>query len=494
MQRQQQNGGGGGGGGQRKQRQGGGEEKRQDSDGGWYSKQQFVSFYGGYEEWECAKQASGGGKDSRKGRRKKQEEEWQGGADGAAMPFVPTGGFQGREEEGPLHGTEFEKHFWVPRRLQDKSAELISSVNDWHYPMLNDHPRNNFFRDAMKKVITPESCVLEIGAGSGLLSLIAASLGAKQVVAIEANYQLCQLARQIIKVNGLQGKVTVLHKMSTDVTPGQLKSHFGCLPDVLVSELLGTLLLSESAVHYVHDALKRLCKAGCAIIPQTGRQFVTLAESADFRSVTAVSGWGGMDLSIFNSLQDTCSLVFSKVHGVRFSSLNHRWLSDAVIAIDIDFRTAKPGLHLWPRTKRIPFRATATGTAHVVVASWEVTSDGADPMSTHPDATRDNLPRDMQWGQGIQIIEDGEGVRPKPLEVKEGEWYDLVMHCSTDGVCLQFIVERRKGPPKDAGGGTSPRRAAAAPVGMVDPLQAEPAAAAAAAACAPAAAGSVEVS
>ena len=55
------------------------------------------------------------------------------------------------------------------------------------------------------------------------------------------------------------------------------------------------------------------------------------------------------------------------------------------------------------------------------MASWEVyAADKALVMSTHPDATLDNFPRDMQWGQGLQLIEDmesqsqGDGPHPNP--------------------------------------------------------------------------------
>jgi protein-L-isoaspartate O-methyltransferase len=53
-----------------------------------------------------------------------------------------------------------------------------------------------------QRLVTPESVVLEIGAGSGLLSIIAASLGAKCVIAIEANLHLANVAREIIRANG----------------------------------------------------------------------------------------------------------------------------------------------------------------------------------------------------------------------------------------------------------------------------------------------------
>jgi tRNA G37 N-methylase Trm5 len=60
--------------------------------------------------------------------------------------------------------------------------------------------------------------VLEIGAGSGLLSIIAASLGAKCVVAIEANRHLADVATEIIKRNGYEGRIHIINRMSTDVT------------------------------------------------------------------------------------------------------------------------------------------------------------------------------------------------------------------------------------------------------------------------------------
>ena len=38
----------------------------------------------------------------------------------------------------------------------DKPYELIEAANDWHFAMMNDQPRNVFYRDALRRVITPE--------------------------------------------------------------------------------------------------------------------------------------------------------------------------------------------------------------------------------------------------------------------------------------------------------------------------------------------------
>eukprot|EP00966_Prymnesium_polylepis_P136149 3146096-Prymnesium_polylepis.1 len=206
-------------------------------------------------------------------------------------PYVPPAAGDGDK----VHfGDNVDPSFIVPQRLRDKPYELIEAANDWHYAMMNDHPRNDFYKAALKRVITPESVVLEIGAGSGLLSIIAASLGAKRVVAIEANHHLARVAQAIVQKNGHEGKVHIINKMSTDISPAEL-APYG-MPTVLLSEILGTLLLGESALHYVEDARKRLVAPDCAIVPVRGRQFASLIESKDIESITSVKGWQGIDL------------------------------------------------------------------------------------------------------------------------------------------------------------------------------------------------------
>ena len=61
-----------------------------------------------------------------------------------------------------------------------------------------------------------------------------------------------------------------------------------------------------------------------------------------------------------------------------------------------------------PLEKRIRLTAEKKGVVHAIMTSWEVYSDRARTltMSTEPEATKDNFPRDMQWGQGLQLIED----------------------------------------------------------------------------------------
>jgi len=59
--------------------------------------------------------------------------------------------------------------------------------------MLNDANRNKFYSDAMEGHVQGR-CVVDIGAGSGLLSLMAAKHGASKVLAIEASADMVELA------------------------------------------------------------------------------------------------------------------------------------------------------------------------------------------------------------------------------------------------------------------------------------------------------------
>lgn len=83
--------------------------------------------------------------------------------------------------------------------------------------------------------------VMDVGCGSGILSLFAAQAGAKKVYACEAS-GAAEIARTLIKANGFEHVVEVIQGKIEDITSAQipLKSI-----DVIVSEPLGTFLLNE---------------------------------------------------------------------------------------------------------------------------------------------------------------------------------------------------------------------------------------------------------
>lgn len=64
--------------------------------------------------------------------------------------------------------------------------------------------------------------------------------------------------------------------------------------DVLVAEIIGTLLLSESQLDYIEDARNKLLVDGGVIIPASGRQFVTLISMPILERVFEVDRYRGL--------------------------------------------------------------------------------------------------------------------------------------------------------------------------------------------------------
>ena len=384
-------------------------------------------------------------------------------------------------------GDEFEAHFVVPHRLGNQPGELVEAVNDFHYAMINDRPRNEFYRECLRRAIVPgQSIVLEIGTGSGLLAMLAARLGAKRVVAIEASPHMAALARRNVKANQLEDTITILEALSTELdaddirkalnistrrevsisaqTSGDTKPFTSDLPDVLVSELFGTLLLGESALEYLKDARERLVRPQCRIVPPRGRQLAALVECPAIAELSRANDFEDLDLGHVNVLQDTASLVFAKQYGFRFGDVPSRFLAPTIEVLSCDFARDAPGD--WKAEMEHLVTCSEAGTAHCVVLFWEASQGGPGTapwegedelmMSTDPRATRDNFARDMQWGQGIQLLEDldaealdavrnpgGISTRPPtPLVVKAGEQLRAAVRLSSDSVVLQFGVRR----------------------------------------------------
>ena len=69
-----------------------------------------------------------------------------------------------------------------------------------HRRMLNDRIRTEAFRDAIEKVVKPGDVVVDVGAGTGILSLFAARAGAARVYAIERSPTIEQ-AKAIARAN-----------------------------------------------------------------------------------------------------------------------------------------------------------------------------------------------------------------------------------------------------------------------------------------------------
>lgn len=77
--------------------------------------------------------------------------------------------------------------------------------------MLQDTVRTGLYRDGILKNASSfrDKVVMDVGCGSGILSIFAAQAGAKKVYAIEAS-NMAESARLLIKHNKLDHIITVV--------------------------------------------------------------------------------------------------------------------------------------------------------------------------------------------------------------------------------------------------------------------------------------------
>jgi precorrin-6B methylase 2 len=134
-----------------------------------------------------------------------------------------------------------------------------------HVVLVNDLERGERYLAAMKAKIRPGDVVLEVGTGAGLLSCLAARLGAKHVYTIEQSPVLHRVARQVFEVNGLSEKITLLNCHSKDLVGlGAIKEPV----NVFVTETIGTQGLDEGIL-LVFEHVRPLLAADARVIPES---------------------------------------------------------------------------------------------------------------------------------------------------------------------------------------------------------------------------------
>ncbi len=128
-----------------------------------------------------------------------------------------------------------------------------------HRTMIRDQIRTEAFKRAIEAVVRPGDVVLDVGAGSGVLSMFAARAGAARVYAVEQT-SMAVLAQELVAANGLSDIVEVIQGDVMDIEPPERV-------DVIVSEWLGGFGIDEGMLVPVIAARDRWLKPGGTMIP-----------------------------------------------------------------------------------------------------------------------------------------------------------------------------------------------------------------------------------
>lgn len=175
-----------------------------------------------------------------------------------------------------------------------------------HEEMLKDIVRTKTYQNVIyqNSFLFKNKVVLDVGAGTGILSLFCAKAGAKHVYAIECSH-MADMAKEIVQTNGFSNVITVLKGKVEEIE----------LPvphvDIIISEWMGYFLLFENMLNtvlYARD--KWLIKDGI-ILPDKASLYLTAIEDAEYKD-DKIEFWNnvyGFDMSCIRKQAMTEPLV-----------------------------------------------------------------------------------------------------------------------------------------------------------------------------------------
>ncbi|KAG6337383.1 hypothetical protein ID866_1706 [Astraeus odoratus] len=182
---------------------------------------------------------------------------------------------------------------------RDDDSHYFQSYNEVeiHAVMIQDRVRTSTYASFILKnpLLFKDAIVLDIGCGTGILSLFAAKSGAKHVYAVDAS-DIAEKAEKIVQENGLGNIITVIRGKVEEISLPDGITHV----DIILSEWMGYALLYESMLDSVLHARDRFLSPSSGIIaPSQCRMMLALCEGNEIHKERA-RFWNdvyGFDLS-----------------------------------------------------------------------------------------------------------------------------------------------------------------------------------------------------
>ncbi|KAJ9181710.1 hypothetical protein P3X46_005777 [Hevea brasiliensis] len=147
-----------------------------------------------------------------------------------------------------------------------------------HEEMLKDVVRTKTYQNVINqnKFLFKNKVVLDVGAGTGILSLFCAKAGAAHVYAVECS-DMADMAKEIVESNGFSEIVTVLKGKVEEIE----------LPvanvDIIISEWMGYFLLYENMLNTVLYARDKWLVSDGILLPDKASLYLTAIEDADYK-------------------------------------------------------------------------------------------------------------------------------------------------------------------------------------------------------------------
>ncbi len=103
------------------------------------------------------------------------------------------------------------------------------------------HPTTRMCLEELEKRVQPGMRVLDVGTGSGILSIAAAKLGAESVYAIDNSSVAAESAAANVALNGLSERVNVMLGILDDAEAEHLAGHYDLVLANIIAHVIGSI-------------------------------------------------------------------------------------------------------------------------------------------------------------------------------------------------------------------------------------------------------------
>ncbi|KAJ6666089.1 hypothetical protein lerEdw1_000993 [Lerista edwardsae] len=290
--------------------------------------------------------------------------------------------------------------------------------------MLNDKDRNAKYFQGIRAAVSrvkkrgERAIVLDIGTGTGLLSMMAATAGADFCYAVEVFKPMADAAVKIVEKNGFSEKIKIINKHSTEVTVGP-DGDMQCRANILITELFDTELIGEGALPSYEHAHQYLVQEGCEAVPHRATVYAQLVESKRMWS------WNKL-FPIHVQAEDGEKIVFSlpemencpgapAVYDIQLNQVplsDFTAVSDVLTMFSVDFSKQ---VSRASASYTVQFEPITSGRAQVVLSWWDMDMDPAGTIkcSMAPywvQASFEDIPWRDHWMQCVYFLSNEEPV------------------------------------------------------------------------------------